>query len=57
MRSSPPRSAVLHVVTDPRRRGAQTFAYDLHRALRGRGVGSEIVALAPEGESGPECLP
>lgn len=43
---------MLHVITDPRRRGAQTFAYDLHRELRARGVPSEIVALAPDPSAG-----
>ncbi|MGW0662229.1 glycosyltransferase family 4 protein [Streptodolium elevatio] len=35
------------MITDPRRRGAQTFAHDLHEALRARGFPSEIAALAP----------
>lgn len=48
MRSSPPRDGVLHVITDPRRRGAQTFAHDLHDALLARGAASDIVALAPD---------
>ncbi|WP_436774655.1 glycosyltransferase family 4 protein [Yinghuangia sp. YIM S09857] len=47
------------MITDPRRRGAQTFAHDLHEALRARGVGSEIVALAPTpgagGSVGPDA--
>ncbi|HSA51102.1 MAG TPA: glycosyltransferase family 4 protein [Yinghuangia sp.] len=56
--SSPrtPRGGVLHVVTDPRRRGAQTFAYDLHRELRSRGVASEIAALAPDAEASPTTV-
>ncbi|WP_406280281.1 glycosyltransferase [Embleya sp. NBC_00896] len=42
--------AVLHVVTDPRRRGSQAFAHDLDAALRDRGRPSAIVALAGAGE-------
>ncbi|MGH2392647.1 MAG: glycosyltransferase family 4 protein [Candidatus Limnocylindria bacterium] len=38
---------LLHVVTSTQRRGAETFAVDLAEALRSRGVGSEVVALAP----------
>ncbi|MFI1385283.1 glycosyltransferase [Embleya sp. NPDC020886] len=44
------RRAVLHVVTDPRRRGSQAFAHDLDVALRERGRASSIVALAGSGE-------
>ncbi|MET7300396.1 glycosyltransferase [Embleya sp. NPDC005575] len=44
------RRAVLHVVTDPRRRGSQAFAHDLDAALRERGRASSIVALAGTGE-------
>ncbi|MYS78693.1 glycosyltransferase [Embleya scabrispora] len=44
------RRAVLHVVTDPRRRGSQAFAHDLDTALRERGRASSIVALAGTGE-------
>lgn len=44
------RRGVLHVVTDPRRRGAQAFARDLDEALRDRGRTSAIVALAGSGE-------
>ncbi|MFE2866938.1 glycosyltransferase [Embleya sp. NPDC059259] len=44
------RRAVLHVVTDPRRRGSQAFAHDLDVALRERGRASSIVALAGVGE-------
>ncbi|MGC0417664.1 glycosyltransferase family 4 protein [Embleya sp. AB8] len=44
------RRAVLHVVTDPRRRGSQAFAHDLDAALRDRGRASSIVALAGSGE-------
>ncbi|MFI6581851.1 glycosyltransferase [Embleya sp. NPDC050493] len=44
------RRAVLHVVTDPRRRGSQAFAHDLDVALRERGRASSIVALAGTGE-------
>ncbi|NYI07458.1 glycosyltransferase family 4 protein [Allostreptomyces psammosilenae] len=39
--------AVLHLVTDPARRGAQTAAADLHRELRRRGHPSTLAALAP----------
>ncbi|WP_406299294.1 glycosyltransferase family 4 protein [Embleya sp. NBC_00888] len=44
------RRGVLHVVTDPRRRGSQAFAHDLDAALRGRGRASSVVALAGTGE-------
>ena len=44
------RRGVLHVVTDPRRRGSQAFAHDLDEALRARGGTSAIVALAGTGE-------
>ncbi|GAA1268177.1 hypothetical protein GCM10009665_66080 [Kitasatospora nipponensis] len=42
---SPPR--VLHVITDPRRRGAQRLARDLHAELLRRGRPSALRALAP----------
>lgn len=41
------RPAVLHVVTDTTRRGAQLFGLQLHRILRRQGWPSDIVALAP----------
>jgi glycosyltransferase involved in cell wall biosynthesis len=42
---------VLHVLASDRRRGAETFGYDLHAAMRERGVHSEICCLEPgEGE-------
>lgn len=44
------RRGVLHVVTDPRRRGSQAFAHDLDAALRDRGRASSVVALAGTGE-------
>ncbi|MFI1581011.1 glycosyltransferase family 4 protein [Embleya sp. NPDC020630] len=44
------RRGVLHVVTDPRRRGSQAFAHDLDAALRDRGRSSAVVALAGSGE-------
>ncbi|MFE3197710.1 glycosyltransferase family 4 protein [Embleya sp. NPDC059237] len=44
------RRGVLHVVTDPRRRGSQAFAHDLDAALRDRGRSSAVVALAGTGE-------
>ncbi|UGQ10573.1 glycosyltransferase [Yinghuangia sp. ASG 101] len=53
MHGSSPRDGVLHVITDPRRRGAQTFAYDLHHELRARGTASRIVALAPDPPAPP----
>ena len=40
---------VLHVLSSDQRRGAETFGYDLHAALRTRGVPSEICCLAPGG--------
>ncbi len=51
MHGSSPHDGVLHVITDPRRRGAQTFAYDLHRELLARGTTSEIVALGTDESS------
>lgn len=43
---------VLHVLSSNQRRGAETFGYDLHRALRERGMRSEICCLEPgEGDS------
>lgn len=47
------RPRVLHVITDPRRRGAQNLARDLHRELRGRGQGSALRALAPHPDVRP----
>lgn len=44
------RRGVLHVVTDPRRRGSQAFAHDLDAALRDRGRSSAVVALSGTGE-------
>ncbi|MFC9329837.1 glycosyltransferase family 4 protein [Kitasatospora sp. NPDC057015] len=41
------RPRVLHVISDPRRRGAQSFARDLDRELRRRGQASALRALAP----------
>jgi glycosyltransferase involved in cell wall biosynthesis len=40
---------VLHVLSSDQRRGAETFGYDLHAALRTRGVRSKICCLAPGG--------
>jgi glycosyltransferase involved in cell wall biosynthesis len=40
---------VLHVLSSDQRRGAETFGYDLHQALRSRGLRSEICCLAPGG--------
>lgn len=41
------RPSVLHLVTDPRRRGAQNLARDLHGELTARGGESRIAALRP----------
>ncbi|MFF4651576.1 glycosyltransferase family 4 protein [Streptomyces sp. NPDC001380] len=38
---------VLHLVTDPRRRGAQNLARDLHGELLARGAPSAVAALQP----------
>ncbi|WP_441248723.1 glycosyltransferase family 4 protein [Kitasatospora sp. McL0602] len=43
--SAPPR--VLHLITDPRRHGAQNFARELNAELRRRGQPSELRALRP----------
>lgn len=46
------RNDVLHVVSSNRRRGAETFGYDLHCALAEQGVRSDICCIAPgDGES------
>ncbi len=42
-------AGVLHVITSSQRRGAETFAVDLARALTARHVRSDVVALAPGG--------
>lgn len=42
-----PGPAVLHLVTDPRRRGAQVFAHELHTELSARGARSSVAALVP----------
>ncbi|MGW4894911.1 glycosyltransferase family 4 protein [Kitasatospora sp. NPDC004240] len=47
------RPRILHVITDPRRRGAQNLARDLHRELRRRGQGSALRALAPHPDARP----
>lgn len=44
---------VLHVITDPSRRGAQLFAIDLSEALLARGFASSVVALT----DGPDPVP
>ena len=41
------RGDVLHVVASTDRRGAETAAVDLARALNGFGLAGEVVALAP----------
>lgn len=38
---------VLHVLSSNRRRGAETFGYDLHHALAERGMRSDICCLEP----------
>jgi glycosyltransferase involved in cell wall biosynthesis len=38
---------VLHVVSSNRRRGAETFGYDVHCALAEQGVRSDICCVAP----------
>ncbi|MFD7644765.1 glycosyltransferase family 4 protein [Kitasatospora sp. NPDC059795] len=44
---------VLHVITDPRARGAQRSARDLHGELVRRGQASEVVALHPHPDADP----
>ncbi|MGA5702909.1 glycosyltransferase family 4 protein [Peterkaempfera bronchialis] len=44
---------VLHLVTDPRRRGAQNLARDLHAELLARGTESRIAALQPHPDAPP----
>ncbi|MFD8481661.1 glycosyltransferase [Kitasatospora sp. NPDC059673] len=44
---------VLHVITDPRARGAQRLARDLHAELSRRGQASELVALHPHPDADP----
>lgn len=39
-----PPARVLHLVTDPRRRGAQLFAQELHGELSARGAASSVAA-------------
>ncbi|GAA1092596.1 glycosyltransferase family 4 protein [Kitasatospora arboriphila] len=45
------RPAVLHLVTDPRRRGAQNLARDLHAELLRRGHRSELHSLQPHADA------
>ncbi|PBC71375.1 glycosyltransferase involved in cell wall bisynthesis [Streptomyces sp. TLI_235] len=45
--AEPAHPAVLHLVTDPRRRGAQNLARDLHAELLRRGHRSELRSLRP----------
>ncbi|WP_371521160.1 glycosyltransferase family 4 protein [Kitasatospora sp. NBC_01300] len=47
------RPRVLHLISDPRRGGAQNFARDLHRELRRRGQASALCALTPHQAAGP----
>ncbi|MFJ3793672.1 glycosyltransferase family 4 protein [Kitasatospora sp. NPDC090091] len=49
------RPRILHLITDPRRRGAQNLARDLHRELRGRGRASALRALAPHPDAHPDA--
>ncbi|GAA4992633.1 glycosyltransferase [Kitasatospora paranensis] len=42
---------VLHLVTDPRRRGAQNLARDLHAELLRRGGASDLYALQPHADA------
>ncbi|WP_406195877.1 glycosyltransferase family 4 protein [Kitasatospora sp. NBC_01560] len=49
------RPRILHLVTDPRRRGAQNLARDLHRELRRRGQASALRALAPHPDAHPDA--
>ncbi|MFE2726413.1 glycosyltransferase family 4 protein [Kitasatospora sp. NPDC059327] len=49
------RPRILHVITDPRRRGAQNLARDLHRELRRRGQASALRALAPHPDAVPDA--
>ncbi|GAA2094141.1 hypothetical protein GCM10009759_21400 [Kitasatospora saccharophila] len=44
---------VLHVITDPRARGAQRLALDLHRELARRGQSSVLAALHPHPDADP----
>ncbi|MFE1317509.1 glycosyltransferase [Kitasatospora phosalacinea] len=46
---------VLHVITDPRARGAQRLARDLHRELLRRGQPSELAALHPHPDAAPDA--
>lgn len=45
---------VLHLITDPRLRGAQNLARDLHAELLRRGWDSRLVALQPHPDSPPD---
>ncbi|WP_405362573.1 glycosyltransferase family 4 protein [Kitasatospora sp. NBC_00085] len=49
------RPRILHLITDPRRRGAQNLARDLHRELRRRGQASALRALAPHPDAHPDA--
>ncbi|WP_149038271.1 glycosyltransferase [Kitasatospora sp. MBT63] len=52
---APPR--VLHLITDPRRRGAQNLARDLHAELLRRGRPSALVALQPHPDAADPDTP
>ncbi|MEV7216411.1 glycosyltransferase [Kitasatospora cineracea] len=47
---------VLHVITDPRARGAQRLAHDLHGELLRRGQPSALAALHPHPDADPAAL-
>ncbi|GAA2751617.1 glycosyltransferase [Kitasatospora cinereorecta] len=49
-----PTPRVLHVITDPRPRGAQNLARDLHAELLRRGHPSELRALHPHPDAAPD---
>lgn len=55
VRTAGTRPRILHLVTDPRRRGAQNLARDLHRELRRRGQASALRALAPHPDAHPDA--
>ncbi|MEV6977798.1 glycosyltransferase family 4 protein [Kitasatospora sp. NPDC093806] len=55
VRTAGTRPRILHLITDPRRRGAQSLARDLHRELRRRGQASALRALAPHPDAHPDA--
>ncbi|WP_354639014.1 glycosyltransferase [Kitasatospora camelliae] len=54
---APAAPRVLHVITDPRRRGAQNLARDLHGELLRRGRPSELRALHPHPDAPDTDVP